>query len=264
MRQLSSILSIVLIALGSIGTTSCNFSKFINYPEERPSVNRSKRPLPPITNANKEFSRKRLVYTVQPGDTIYSIAWAFEKDDQTLLKLNHLSENASLVVGQKILLQNAPAPKTSQTLSKNQPDLTPQKPKVIATPAPPKPAAKTTQLAVSNWHAPTKGTVTKLPGSLGVEILGEYNQAICAAQDGIVVYSGSGINYFDNLIIIKHHEQLMSAYGYNAKNLVKVGQKITAGQQIALMGYHHNRPTMYFELRQAGKPINPFNFIKFH
>lgn len=282
----------MLLGLGTISLGGCNFNKFINYPPEVEKPRRNRRPLPPVTSANKEFSHQKMLYTVQRDDTIDSIAWAFEKNPRELLRLNQLSENQLLTPGQKILLQN-PGPtnqiaapsssltepatkvyKTAESLTKEFRHSSAQESSKSRAPKPRATLldsalnqsaasfASTKNIKQVNWQMPTKGKVTKLPNSRGIEILGEYNQAVYAASSGIVVYSGNGINYFDNLVIIKHQNQLISAYGYNAKNLVKVGQKVQAGQKIALMGYHYNRPSTYFELRQAGHAVNPFNYIK--
>jgi lipoprotein NlpD len=73
-----------------------------------------------------------------------------------------------------------------------------------------------------------------------------------------VVYSGSGLRSYGNLIIIKHSENLLSAYAHNRDSLVRDGEEVSAGQLIAHMGEGApQKPVLYFEIRRNGKPIDP-------
>ncbi len=83
-----------------------------------------------------------------------------------------------------------------------------------------------------------------------------------AAAAGRVVYTGSGLRGYGNLIIIKHADNLLSAYAHNRELLVHDGQDVVMGQVIAHMGEGANRSAiLYFELRQNGKPIDPVPFL---
>ena len=83
-----------------------------------------------------------------------------------------------------------------------------------------------------------------------------------AAASGRVVYAGSGLIGYGQLIILKHNETYLSAYGYNASLLVKEGQSIRQGQRIATMGEGPERkPRLHFEIRRNGKPVNPRQFL---
>ena len=83
-----------------------------------------------------------------------------------------------------------------------------------------------------------------------------------AAASGVVVYAGSGLIGYGQLIIIKHNDTYLSAYGYNASLLVKEGQLINKGQQIATMGEGpEHKPRLHFEIRRNGKPVNPRPFL---
>jgi lipoprotein NlpD len=91
---------------------------------------------------------------------------------------------------------------------------------------------------------------------------GRQGQPIVAAASGIVVYAGSGLIGYGELIIIKHNDTYLSAYGYNAKLLVREGQTIVRGQQVALMGEGPERkPRLHFEIRRNGQPVNPRQFL---
>ncbi len=96
-----------------------------------------------------------------------------------------------------------------------------------------------------------------MPGG-GILFAGHVGQEIRAACAGRVVYSGSGLRSYGNLIIIKHSENLLSAYAHNRDSLVRDGEEVSAGQLIAHMGEGApQKPVLYFEIRRNGKPIDP-------
>ena len=83
-----------------------------------------------------------------------------------------------------------------------------------------------------------------------------------AAGDGVIVYSGSGLVGYGELVIIKHDEQWLSAYGHNRKRLVGEGDRVKAGQQIAEMGRTGaDRDMLHFEIRYNGKPLDPLRYL---
>ena len=101
------------------------------------------------------------------------------------------------------------------------------------------------------------------PGSgTGVLIDGRAGQPIVAAASGRVVYAGGGLIGYGQLIILKHNDTYLSAYGHNARLLVKEGQEVKKGQQIATMGEGPERkPRLHFEIRRNGKPVNPRRYM---
>lgn len=83
-----------------------------------------------------------------------------------------------------------------------------------------------------------------------------------AAATGSVVYAGSGLLGYGNLVIIKHNEQYLSAYAHNKKLLVKEGQKVKAGQVIAEIGSSGtDKVKLHFEIRRQGKPVDPKKYL---
>jgi lipoprotein NlpD len=83
-----------------------------------------------------------------------------------------------------------------------------------------------------------------------------------AAGDGRVVYSGSGLRGYGNLVIVKHDGDFLTAYAHNKSILVKEGQTVKRGQQIAELGKTDSDiPKLHFEVRQAGKPVDPLKFL---
>lgn len=102
------------------------------------------------------------------------------------------------------------------------------------------------------------GTVTQPSGGLGLRIDGELNQPVFAAADGKVVYTGSGLRGYGQLIIVTHERGWLTAYGHNALLHVREGETVRAGQQIAAMGFAPGQQAMlYFEIRLDGRPLDP-------
>jgi lipoprotein NlpD len=87
-------------------------------------------------------------------------------------------------------------------------------------------------------------------------------QDIRAASAGRVVYTGTGIRGYGNLIIIKHGENWLSAYAHNRESLVRDGQEVSRGEVIGHMGEGApEKPVLYFEIRRDGKPVDPLRFL---
>jgi lipoprotein NlpD len=101
------------------------------------------------------------------------------------------------------------------------------------------------------------------PGSgTGLLIAGKPGESIKAAASGRVVYAGSGLIGYGQLIIVKHNDTYLSAYGYNESLLVKEGDAIKRGQRIATLGEGPGRePRLHFEIRRNGKPVNPRRYL---
>jgi lipoprotein NlpD len=132
----------------------------------------------------------------------------------------------------------------------------------------PVPAAAGTSRAVSGvrWRWPADGALISRFQSgdaiPGIEIGGKSGDSVRAAADGVVVYSGNGLVGYGELVIIKHNESFLSAYGHNRKRLVKEGQRVSAGQQIAEMGSTGaTRNELEFQIRKDGNPVDPLGYL---
>ena len=91
---------------------------------------------------------------------------------------------------------------------------------------------------------------------------GKFGQPVYSASSGRVVYSGNGIRRYGKLVIIKHNDTFLSAYAHNRKLLVKEGDVLNSGQQIAEMGHSGaDRTKLHFEIRRNGKPVNPLRYL---
>jgi lipoprotein NlpD len=135
-------------------------------------------------------------------------------------------------------------------------------------PAPPTPVAPgaTRSNGGVNWRWPADGTLIKRFQSgdaiPGIEISGKSGDPVRAAADGVVVYSGNGLVGYGELVIVKHNDSYLSAYGHNSKRLVKEGQRVTAGQQIAEMGSTGaSRDELQFQIRKDGNPVDPLGYL---
>ncbi len=119
------------------------------------------------------------------------------------------------------------------------------------------------------WNWPVSGIHTRTdlsikPSRRGLEISATRGEPVRAAAPGRVVYGGSGIPHYGNMLIIKHNEQFLSAYAHNERLLVSEGQEVAAGQQIAEMGDSGTGTgvvKLHFEIRQDGEPVDPMKYL---
>ncbi len=226
-------------------------------------------------------------YVVRRGDTLWSIAFRFGWDWRELARVNGIQPPHVIYPGQKIRFdggasrvasaaprpapQPAPAPAATSPVVVATP--VPRQP-AITTPASPPPAAPPASTPVtpvarsaSGWAWPANGTIIgrfSSNGSLnkGIDIAGELGQPVLAASDGTVVYAGSGLRGYGELVIIKHSDTYVSAYGHNRRLLVREGQQVKAGQSIAEMGSTGtDRVKLHFEIRRQGKPVDPLQYL---
>jgi lipoprotein NlpD len=125
-------------------------------------------------------------------------------------------------------------------------------------------AAPASNGANAKWVWPTNrlSAPRPVPGG-GILLLGRLGQDVRAAGSGRVVYTGSGLRGYGNLIIIKHGDTLLSSYAHNRELLVHEGQDVAAGQVIAHMGMGpHQISALYFEIRVNGKPTDPLRYLR--
>ena len=135
---------------------------------------------------------------------------------------------------------------------------------VLSVPPVPKPMPQGT--SALRWQWPTTGDVIKTynmaVGSKGIDITGELGQPVQAVASGKVVYSGSALKGYGELIIVKHDETYLSAYGHNRRRLVKEGDEVRAGQTIGELGVGpEQKPILHFEIRENGKPVDPLRYL---
>lgn len=221
-------------------------------------------------------------HTVVRGDTVYNIAKRYQITQDNLRAWNNMADN-TISVGQVLRVKpagyTAPAGSAATSAARTQPpaasSATPNVPSTpqantskVATPAttPTVSTGGVRNTGGITWQRPTAGNViTKFGGTnKGVDIAGNSGQPVVAAADGKVVYAGSGLRGYGNLVIIQHSPTFLSAYGHNQSLLVNEGQTVKRGQTIAKMGNSDaSRTQLHFEVRQNGKPVNPANYVAF-
>lgn len=116
-----------------------------------------------------------------------------------------------------------------------------------------------------SWQWPSEGKIIATfdeGKNKGIDIAGKAGQQVMAAGAGKVMYAGSGIRGYGNLVIVKHSNSLLSAYAHNRSIVVKEGDSVNKGQMIAEMGDSDaDSVKLHFEIRQQGKPVDPSRFL---
>ncbi|MFT3665596.1 peptidoglycan DD-metalloendopeptidase family protein [Piscinibacter sp.] len=236
------------------------------------------KPLPGAENAGKPG-----YYTVKPGDTMIRIGLESGQNWKDLVKWNNL-ENANVIeVGQVLRVvppgENAAAVSTrpiastraeTRPLDAPRPAATPSSSAApsappAAPPAAPAPVAGRDGDDDINWMWPAAGPVSasfEEGKSKGLGIAGKLGDPVLAAADGRVVYAGSGLRGYGNLVILKHNATYLTAYAHNQTLLVKEDQAVKRGQKIAEMGNtDSDRVLLHFEIRKQGKPVDPARLL---
>ena len=251
------------------------------------------KPLPGIENLGKPG-----YYAVKPGDTLIRIGLESGQNWKDLMKWNNLENPNIIEVGQVVRVvppgadasATATRPITSAKAEARPLDAKPPTasassastpaPSVVAAAslpatAPSAPAAPTASVAPPpvvregdediNWAWPAAGTVFagfEEGKAKGLVISGKAGDPVFAAADGRVVYAGSGLRGYGNLVILKHNNTYLTAYAHNQTLLVKEDQAVRRGQKIAEMGSSDaERVQLHFEIRKLGKPIDPARLL---
>jgi len=258
-------------------------------------------------------------YTVQKGDTLYSIAFRYGLDFRTLAALNGVREPYTIYPGQVLTIKSrgapaplraerqpapaaapaspaAPAAVASEPATSGKPALVSAQPPAAPAPvarapvpvaAPPSAAmsrppagvapepaaavattpAQTRYVGGGHWQWPAPARVlsrfnAKGVGPKGIAIAGQPGDAVRVARDGRVVYTGSSLVGYGQLVIVKHDDVYLSAYAHNSRLLVKEGDTVRAGQTIAEMGSTGtDRTKLHFEVRRNGDPVDPLSVL---
>lgn len=197
-------------------------------------------------------------HIVRQGETLFSIAWHYGKDHRDLARWNGLGDGSLIRPGQVIWLHPvASSGSTRSGKTASSPSTGAQSKPLPSIPSQPPPA----------WQWPTKGRVVSAYGGrngldTGIQIGGTRGQPVRAAAKGTVVYAGSGLSGYGRLIIIKHNDTYLSAYGHNESLLVREGEMVDQGQRVATMGEGQGQqPRLHFEIRRNGKPMDPLQYL---
>lgn len=228
-------------------------------------------PLPGAENAGKPG-----YYTVKPGDRLIRIAMDNGQNWRDIVKWNNLENPNVIEVGQ-VLRVVPPASEATAAATSARPASAartePRPPPATASGAsaspvaPPATPQPTSGAGVDDlvWGWPASGPVL-VPfdeaRSKGIVIGGKAGDPVLAAADGRVVYAGSGLRGYGNLLIVKHNDTYLSAYAHNQTLLVKEDQIVRRGQRIAEMGSTDaDSVQLHFEIRRLGKPVDPLKLL---
>jgi lipoprotein NlpD len=256
----------------------------------------------PVEEQSDLVGKRRLnednTYTVRDGDTLYAIAFHYHMDPQDIARWNGIVSPYVIYPGQQLRMMAPPAgsiprpsvpgvkttgaePTASATTRPAQPaPATAPAEKAARQTPPPAGTAGTTKPAAAakkapagagadpkSWQWPSSGRVLRgfvanNPSRNGLDIAGREGQPVIASAAGDVVYSGSGLIGYGELIIIRHSENMLSAYAHNRVRLVAEGDAVVAGQKIAEMGRNASgEQILHFEIRVRGKPVNPLGYL---
>lgn len=233
-----------------------------------------------------ENAGKAGFYTVKPGDTLIRVGLETGQNWKDIIKWNNLDNPNVIEVGQ-VLRVVAPGadPNVVATRAVTTPKLETRPldaPKgatvaasgavlAVASTAPavvvaaPMPSASRESDDDMNWMWPASGAVVGAfdeTRTKGLAIAGKAGDPVLAAADGKVVYAGSGLRGYGNLVILKHNNTYLTAYAHNQALLVKEEQSVKRGQKIAEMGATDTeRVQLHFEIRKQGKPIDPARLL---
>jgi len=210
-------------------------------------------------------------HLVQPGETLFSIAWRYGMDYRQLASTNSISSPYTIYPGQKIDIKN---------INKNPPQTvvrSVEKPSKPSTKKAPSPVVisrnshntpeKSAIAVETDWKWPSNGRLigyfsTKKPVSKGIDIAGSLGESVLAAAAGTVVYAGQGLRGYGNLVIIKHDDTYLSAYAHSSRILVREQEVVKAGQKIAEIGSTGtDKVKLHFEIRRNGKPVDPLRYL---
>lgn len=199
--------------------------------------------------ATYEQMPKSGVYHVQGGETLYSIAFRYGLDYRYVAARNNILPPYQIFSGQVIYLQGKPS--TSQIQSK---------------PISYFPVEREPRLVITKWHKPAHGPIVAYfsKTNKGINIAGNWGDPVYASAPGKVVYAGSGLRRYGNLVILKHNSSFLTAYAYNSVLLVREGEWVHRGRVIAKMG--HSTPgqaLLHFEIRLNGQPVNPLRYLSY-
>ena len=239
----------------------------------------------PQINNSARYAKAPDFYTVRSGDTLSGIANRYGLSYISVAEMNDIAPPYRIYVKQSLRLkQNGNRNRTtaekplaaqdSQIKRQNiQLPTTHTAPVPVTAPTtttrtvpPTVPANSAVNTSTLRWVKPSNGAVLEnfnnAANVKGIRFGGNVGDPVMAAANGQVVYAADGLKEYGNLVLVKHIDGYISAYAHNSKMLVKSGQNVTAGQQIAEMGSSGtNRTMLEFQIRLDGKPINPANIL---
>lgn len=238
-----------------------------------------------VQDRDQPPSRKLNQHHVSPGETLYSIAWRYDVDHRKLARYNDIAPPFTIYPGQVLQVDvgNMSAAKSASKAESTRRKKPQSRAKEATTPpadnqkaskrskntTPSKRESSPPSLVggAPDWQWPVRGRVLSAFGAStglnqGIDIAGKLGDSVEAAAAGHVVYAGSGLRGYGNLVIIKHNETYLSAYAHNHRLKVSEGDVVKVGQTIAEMGSSGtDKAKLHFEIRRDGKPVDPIGYL---
>lgn len=216
-------------------------------------------------------------YVVEEGDTLYSIAFRHGVDYRALAQWNDIGSNYLIFPGDELVLSPPPSGQRGATRSRRSSDRVQRDTERTAdagsgndssagnTGSGPE-SSEPVDRGEIRWEWPLEGEMVGGfgEGSMpkGIQIAADEGEDVVAAAAGRVVYTGSGLIGYGKLIIIKHNDVYLSAYGHNKSILVSEGDEVEAGEPIGHVGLGRgNQPMLHFEIRSEGRAVDPMDFL---
>lgn len=272
----------LLAVAGALLLAGCTTPRPPAPVEERPTTRApakppvTEAPKPPAETASAPADTRPATYTVKPGDTLMRISLETGQAWRDIARWNGIENPNVIEVGQ--MLRVLPPPGDAVVATK---PLTAPKVETRPLEANGKPPAAAASGAASapqapavpardnddevQWAWPASGPVATgfdEARNKGLAITGKAGDPVYAAADGRVVYAGSGLRGYGNLVIVKHNATYLTAYAHNQTLLVKEDQVVRKGQKIAEMGASDaERVQLHFEVRRQGKPVDPAKLL---
>ncbi len=238
-------------------------------------------------------------HTVTKGQTLYRISRTYQVNETYLARVNGISDPGQLRIGTRLFIPGATRQRSVPVVRPEVPPaiaVAPQrsrKPQVAKPRAPVAPAAPVRQPppksstvphrtpAVLSTKAPQATTIKKLQwplrgkivrtfseqgkagGGKGIEIAVRAGSDVSAAEAGKVIYSGDGVKGYGFLVILQHENDLFTVYGFNQRNLVRMGDYVSKGEKVALSGVPPGggKPRLHFEVRKGKTAVNPILYL---
>lgn len=206
-------------------------------------------------------------YRVQSGDTLIGIAFKLGVDYRELQRINKIRDRNLIYAGQVLKTRSAsPQPRTVEPQQQRSASAKPRVARKADTNSPAKPKVVPAKSDIT-WGWPHSGKIlagfsSAEGGNKGLDIAGTIGDPVVAAADGTVVYAGSGLLGYGNLVIISHNQDYLSAYAHNSRILVRENQKVKFGEPVAEIGNTGaSVPMLHFEVRRDGRPVDPLRYL---
>lgn len=221
----------------------------------------------PVTDLNAQSqssSSAPPTYTVKPGDTLSKISRATGVDENTIKRLNNITNPNRILVGQSLRLSDKPestGTRAAPVSSSGKPEARPLDGSTSTADSPP---ARAADASTIDWGWPAKGNIIQgfSASSKGIDIGGNVGDPVVAAAGGKVMYAGNGVRGLGNLVIVDHGNGFITAYAHNKTLLVKSEQAVKKGAKIAEMGQTDTTsPRLHFEVRRQGTPVDPMQYL---